>query len=116
MTAAAPWPWPGSLATRPARRWPWRASVSPLYAPTTCGSAVRLARQAEQIPADIPGWIARDCSNLLTAVLTAAGDLAAAERVCAAGLARSRDAGDQWNAGGPADANGGPGPAGGPHR
>ena len=21
--AAAPWPWPGSLATRPGRRWPW---------------------------------------------------------------------------------------------
>ena len=60
-------------------------------------NAVRLARQAEQIPADIPGWIARDWSILLTAVLFAAGDLAAAERSCAAGLARSRDVGDQWN-------------------
>ena len=60
-------------------------------------NAVRLARQAEQIPADIPGWIARDWSILLTAVLIAAGDLAAAERSCAAGLARSRDVGDQWN-------------------
>jgi predicted ATPase/DNA-binding CsgD family transcriptional regulator len=60
-------------------------------------SAVQLARQAEQIPADIPGWIARWCSNFLTLVLTEAGELAAADRVCAAGLARSREAGDPWN-------------------
>ena len=60
------------------------------------GSAVQLARQAEQIPADIPGWIARWCSYILTMVLTDAGGLAAAERICAAGLARSRDAGDLW--------------------
>ena len=61
------------------------------------GSALQLARQAEQIPADIPGWITRLCSNILTSVLTAAGDLAAAERICAAGLARSREAGDLQN-------------------
>jgi len=61
------------------------------------GGAVQLARQAEQITADIPGWIARVRSYFLTEVLTGAGDLAAAERVCAAGLARSRDAGDLWN-------------------
>jgi predicted ATPase/DNA-binding CsgD family transcriptional regulator len=61
------------------------------------GSAVQLARQAEQITADIPGWIARVRSYCLTEVLTAAGDLAAAERSCAAGLARSREAGDLWN-------------------
>ncbi len=60
------------------------------------GSAVQLARQAGHIPADIPGWIARWCSYILTMVLTDAGDLAAAERICAAGLARSRDAGDLW--------------------
>ena len=60
------------------------------------GSAVQLARQAEQIPADIPGWIVRWCSYILTMVLTDAGDLPAAERICAAGLARSRDAGDLW--------------------
>jgi predicted ATPase/DNA-binding CsgD family transcriptional regulator len=59
--------------------------------------AVRLARQAGQITADIPGWIARVCSNQLTAVLVQAGDLAAAEATCAAGLARCRDAGDLWN-------------------
>ena len=58
---------------------------------------MQLARQAEQIPADIPGWIARLCSYVLTDVLTEAGDLAAAERICAAGLARSRDAGDLQN-------------------
>jgi predicted ATPase/class 3 adenylate cyclase/DNA-binding CsgD family transcriptional regulator len=61
------------------------------------GSAVQLARQAEQITADIPGWIVRVCGNNLTGVLTEAGDLAAAEDVCAAALARSRDAGDLWN-------------------
>jgi non-specific serine/threonine protein kinase len=61
------------------------------------GGAVQLARQAEQITADIPGWIARVRSYFLTEVLTAAGDLAAAERSCAAGLARSREAGDLWN-------------------
>ena len=59
--------------------------------------AVRLARQAGQIPAGIPGPLARACSYVLTIVLTEAGDLAAAERVCAAGLARARDAGDLWN-------------------
>jgi predicted ATPase/DNA-binding CsgD family transcriptional regulator len=61
------------------------------------GSAVRLARQAEQITADIPGWRARVRSYFLTEVLTAAGEMAAAERVCAAGLAQSREAGDLWN-------------------
>jgi predicted ATPase len=56
--------------------------------------AVRLARQADQIPADIPGWITRACDNFLTVVLTEAGDLAAAERVCAAGLVRAKEACD----------------------
>jgi DNA-binding CsgD family transcriptional regulator/tetratricopeptide (TPR) repeat protein len=60
-------------------------------------SAVQLARQAEQVTADIPGWIARVRSYFLTEVLTAAGELAAAERVCAAGLAQCREAGDLWN-------------------
>ena len=46
--------------------------------------AVRLARQAGQITAGIPGAIARMCSYVLTSVLIEAGDLAAAERVCAA--------------------------------
>ena len=61
--------------------------------------AVRLARQAAQLTAGIPGLLARACSYLLTGVLTDAGDLAAAERVSAAGLARARDVGDLWNQG-----------------
>ena len=56
---------------------------------------LRVARQAEQIPAsDIPGWIARMSSQIVTGALIEAGDLGAAERRCAAGLARARDVGD----------------------
>jgi predicted ATPase/DNA-binding CsgD family transcriptional regulator len=62
--------------------------------------AVRLARQAQQIEAEIPGAIARVFSRILTVVLTEAGDLAAAEHACAGGLARARDMGDLWNLGG----------------
>jgi len=58
--------------------------------------AVRLARQAQEIPADIPGMIARRCSIMLTDALIESGDLAAAEQACAAALAWSRDAGDVW--------------------
>ena len=61
------------------------------------GGAVRLARQAEQITADIPGQIARSCSRFLAGVLITAGELAAAEGPCASALARSRDAGDLRN-------------------
>jgi DNA-binding CsgD family transcriptional regulator len=56
--------------------------------------AVQLYRQVQQIPADIPGWIARTTSDLLAVALRDAGDLAAAERACADGLARSREVGD----------------------
>jgi predicted ATPase/DNA-binding CsgD family transcriptional regulator len=59
--------------------------------------AVRLARQAGQITAGIPGPLARTCSWVLTSALTDAGDLAEAERVGAAALARARDAGDLSN-------------------
>jgi predicted ATPase/DNA-binding CsgD family transcriptional regulator/transcriptional regulator with XRE-family HTH domain len=59
--------------------------------------AVRLARQAGQIAAGIPGGLARMCGTTLTIVLADAGDLAEAGRVGAAGLARARDAGDLWN-------------------
>jgi predicted ATPase/class 3 adenylate cyclase/DNA-binding CsgD family transcriptional regulator len=59
--------------------------------------AAQLARQIPQIPADIPGWIARTGSYLLTGVLIDAGDLAAADSVGAAALARSREAGDLRN-------------------
>jgi predicted ATPase/DNA-binding CsgD family transcriptional regulator len=59
--------------------------------------AVRLARQAGQIAAGLPGWAARTCSSVLTIVLTDAGDLAEAARIGGAGLARARDAGDLFN-------------------
>ena len=58
--------------------------------------AVRLLRQAEQVPADIPGWMARARSIGLIGMLAEAGELAAAERSCAAELAPFRDAGDLW--------------------
>jgi DNA-binding CsgD family transcriptional regulator/tetratricopeptide (TPR) repeat protein len=61
------------------------------------GEAVRLARQAGQVPGDIPAAITRTCSMYLTEVLTLADDFAAAGRVCADGLAASRDAGDLMN-------------------
>ena len=59
--------------------------------------AVRLARQAGQVTAGIPSTLARGRSAVLTIVLADAGDLAEAERVGAAGLARARDAGDLYN-------------------
>ena len=58
------------------------------------GGGVQLARQARQVTADIPGWMARASGNILTEALIDAGDLAAAERSCAATLALARDAGD----------------------
>ncbi len=59
--------------------------------------AVRLARQAGQITAGIPGSLVRMCSRVLTIVLADAGELAEAETVGAAALARARAAGDLWN-------------------
>jgi predicted ATPase/DNA-binding CsgD family transcriptional regulator len=56
--------------------------------------AVHLARQAAQITADVPGSLVRWCSYVLTGALINAGDLAAADEVCATGLDRARDAGD----------------------
>ncbi|HEY2079099.1 MAG TPA: LuxR C-terminal-related transcriptional regulator [Streptosporangiaceae bacterium] len=61
--------------------------------------AVQLARQAERISAGLHGPTARVCGHTLTTVLIEVGDLAAAERTCAAGLARARDAGDLWSLG-----------------
>ena len=57
-------------------------------------SAVQLARQAAQITTGVSGVTARWCSYSLTSVLIGAGDLAAAEPVCAEALARAREAGD----------------------
>jgi predicted ATPase/DNA-binding CsgD family transcriptional regulator/transcriptional regulator with XRE-family HTH domain len=59
--------------------------------------AVQLARQAAQITAGVPGVCLRWCSYVLTGALILAGDLAGADDVCAAGLARSRDVGDVFN-------------------
>jgi DNA-binding CsgD family transcriptional regulator len=56
--------------------------------------AVQLARQAERISAGLHGPAARVCDHILTTVLIDVGELAAAERICAAGLAGARDAGD----------------------
>ena len=61
--------------------------------------AMQLARQAEQITADQNGPMARVCDHIVTTVLIEAGDLAAAERICTAGLAGARDAGDLWSLG-----------------
>jgi len=56
--------------------------------------ALRLARQAQQLPGDVAGALQRGVSQLITTVLAEAGDMAAAEQACAAGLARSRETGD----------------------
>jgi non-specific serine/threonine protein kinase len=60
-------------------------------------SAVRAVREAAQITAGVPGAAARFVGYNLTFALIAAGDVAAADRVCAETLARSRDAGDLWH-------------------
>jgi predicted ATPase/DNA-binding CsgD family transcriptional regulator len=56
--------------------------------------AFRLARQAQQLPGDVAGALQRILSQLITMVLAEAGDVAAAEQACAAGLAWCREAGD----------------------
>jgi predicted ATPase/DNA-binding CsgD family transcriptional regulator len=57
------------------------------------GSAVRLAQQAGQITAGIPGWVVRLRSLSLIEMLAAAGEVDAAEDMCAVGLVLSRDTG-----------------------
>jgi DNA-binding CsgD family transcriptional regulator len=54
-------------------------------------------RQAAQITVGVPGTVTRWCNYALTCVLTGAGDLTAAEGICAAALARARDIGDLWS-------------------
>jgi predicted ATPase/class 3 adenylate cyclase/DNA-binding CsgD family transcriptional regulator len=58
------------------------------------GGALQLVRQIEQIPAGIPGWLARVGSNVLIGALMETGQLAAAEQLCTAVLTQTRDAGD----------------------
>ena len=59
--------------------------------------AVRLVWQAARAADGAPGLFARSRSFYLTIVLSAAGDLAAAERVSVAELAGAREAGDLLN-------------------
>jgi DNA-binding CsgD family transcriptional regulator len=57
-------------------------------------NALAWARQAQRIdPADIPGWVARRSSHFLAYALFEAGEAVAAQRSCADGLARARQAG-----------------------
>jgi predicted ATPase/DNA-binding CsgD family transcriptional regulator len=57
--------------------------------------ALQTAKQLEQVRADLPAWLARGRTNTLTKTLIQTGDLVAAERICAAELARARDEGNQ---------------------
>ncbi len=59
--------------------------------------ALRLARQALAIAEEFAGALQRSLSQIVTGVLTEAGDLAAAEQACAAALASCRDVGDLTN-------------------
>ena len=61
------------------------------------GDAVRLGPAGRPVPRRHPRLGSPDCSGILAEVLTQAGDFAAAERVCADGLAASRGAGDLFN-------------------
>ena len=76
---------------------PDRLSASPPFTPaittTRSGWPGRPSRSRPASPASWPGRAAMR----LTCALISAGDLADAERVCAAGLARARNAGDLWN-------------------
>jgi len=57
--------------------------------------ALRMAEQAHQVRADLPAWQEQARNSYLTKVLIATGDLAGAERVSAAELARVRDGEDK---------------------
>jgi DNA-binding CsgD family transcriptional regulator/tetratricopeptide (TPR) repeat protein len=59
--------------------------------------AIRLARQAQRIPDEFSGALHRTLSQIVTVVLTEAGELAAAEEACLAGEARCREVGDLRN-------------------
>ena len=59
--------------------------------------ALRLVRQAQAVPGDSAGGLHRALSQFVTMILTETGDLAGAERACAAGLASCREVGDLAN-------------------
>jgi predicted ATPase/DNA-binding CsgD family transcriptional regulator len=62
------------------------------------GNGVEWARQACRIdPAAIPGGSARQCVMALADALMGAGEVTAAQRTCADGLARARAAGDLYD-------------------
>ena len=60
-------------------------------------TALALAREALDITDEFAGSLQRGLSNIITGVLTDAGDLPAAERAAAAALASCRDVGDMAN-------------------
>jgi predicted ATPase/DNA-binding CsgD family transcriptional regulator len=59
--------------------------------------ALRLAREALAISEEFAGSLQRGLSQIVTGILTEAGDLAAAEQSCAAALASCREVGDLTN-------------------
>jgi predicted ATPase/DNA-binding CsgD family transcriptional regulator len=59
--------------------------------------ALRLAREALAISEEFAGALHRGLSQIVTGILTEAGDLAAAEQSCAAALASCREVGDLTN-------------------
>jgi predicted ATPase/DNA-binding CsgD family transcriptional regulator len=59
--------------------------------------AIELAHQAQRRPDEIPGSMARALSEIVTMVLTEAGDLAAADQACTTGLSWCREVGDLGN-------------------
>ena len=60
-------------------------------------AASQLAWQAQRVRGDIPGWIGRRCSYLVSVALAEAGDQPAAERICAKALDQAREVGDLHN-------------------
>ena len=59
--------------------------------------ALRLAREAQDIPDEFAGGLYRAISQFVTMILTETGDLAGAEQACSAGLASCREVGDLAN-------------------
>ena len=59
--------------------------------------ALQLARQALQMADEYAGSLQRGLSQIVTGVLTEAGDLTAAEQICTAALASCRELGDLTN-------------------
>ena len=95
---AVHWPWPGRPATRMGQALALVELSEIAAIADDLGSAVQLARQAGQITAGIPGRISQACCmHIDERADRRPGDLAAAESVCAAGLAQSRTAGHLEN-------------------